>query len=220
MTRHEKQYSVDGAPRGVGIGSVFAILLCALVDSQAEVIHFDFEDDQAGWHVETKHNSKGVMGVTTSIKKKKRGSQSMLITLDLNGMDPVRSSGEVIVDVRRNSGSGQLRGVNMDGGVIEMMVFAPRDAMGDIRKPNGLQIFVKDEEWRSEYGPWVPIQSGRWMRLRLEPSSLSPKGGDAALGFDPKRVALIGIRVATPPDSKSIYQGPIYIDEITCQLAK
>lgn len=58
--------------------------------------------------------------------------------------------------------------VDMSNHTITAWVYAPNGARGQTRRPNGFQIFVKDSDWRSQYGTWFNItEEDRWVLIKL-----------------------------------------------------
>jgi hypothetical protein len=80
--------------------------------------------------------------------------------------------------------------------------------------PNGFQVFVKDSEYRGEYGTWHNITEEEWFPVTLTVSATKPRGGWIARDFDPTQIIMIGLKMGAGDGSIAQYQGPIYIDAI------
>ena len=167
---------------------------------------YGFESGVEGWAPETSWpDSLGINEVAQS-DLARLGKHSLMLTADLEGGHPNRSKGEAFV---------QIPIQNLENKPITAWVFVPRRAIGDAKRPNGIQVFVKDELWRGEYGTWWDIFEGwveDWFQVTLTPSGSPPPNGYMAPGFDPTQIRAVGIKVAIGDGSKREYNGPIYVD--------
>ena len=62
---------------------------------------------------------------------------------------------------------------------------------------------------RSLYGAWTPIEGEQWMKVALAVSRTAVRDGQVDAGFDPVRVAYVGVKVGTPDRSSARYDGPL-----------
>lgn len=122
--------------------------------------------------------------------------------------DGGKSKGEAFVMVTED----------LDGQAITAWVWCPPGSSGDPSRPNGIQLFVKDSKWSSEYGPWKNIgthlPTGTWAQVTMTPSN--PKGQNEYMtpGFNPTDIVVIGIKVARGDGSTITYAGDFYLDEV------
>ena len=65
---------------------------------------------------------------------------------------------------------------------------------------------------------WVDIEERRWMKVSITPSKEGTKGTYTQLGFNPNKVALIGLKIGAAEYSTTPYDGPIYIDRVTYEM--
>ena len=96
-------------------------------------------------------------------------------------------------------------------------VYIPEEALGNPKIPNGVQVFVKDKEWKSEYGTWWnidPADVNSWQQITLTPSKSAPPSGYMDSEFDPTQIRVVGVKIAVGDGSVARYRGPIYIDAV------
>ena len=171
---------------------------------------YGFESGTMGWAHETWEDSQGVTAVAQSREQAKLGKHSFKLTVDLEGGHPNRSKGEAYVEIPPQ---------NLENKQITVWVYVPRMALGDPRIPNGIQVFVKDNDknWRGEYGTWWAITAARvdsWQQVTLTPSRVAPPDGYMAPGFDPTQIRAVGVKVAIGEGAEAMYEGPIYVDTV------
>lgn len=146
----------------------------------------------------------------------KFGCYSSALIVDLTGGDENRSKGEAYVDMLSDPPAGEKAPLDLEGVTITIWMYVPRDAVGDPSKPNGAQMFVRDENLKSEYGSWFDLSghTDEWVSLRLTPSRQTPPMGCMDEGFDPQNIIAVGVRVGAGTGSTATYSGPIYVDGI------
>ena len=186
---------------------VFAVLFFWLITRPCiDPTKFGFENGEMGWIVQTYPDSQGVTKLAQSVEQAKICKHSLKLTLDLEGSHKSRSKGEVFVDIPVQ---------DLGGKSLSVWVFIPKTAVGSITHPNGVQVFVKDNNNKSEYGTWweiTPSKTGTWQQVTLTPSSTAPAYGSMEDGFDPTHIKYIGVKFATSEGSKDKYNGSVYID--------
>lgn len=123
--------------------------------------------------------------------------------------------GEAFVYLSGHAPSGMDAPVNLEGVTLRCWIYAPWFSAGDLNHPNGLQIFVKDENWRSEYDTWVNIEEGQWNEVTLTPSRQTPHWGFKDAGFDPTHIIMIGVKVGAGSGSRDQFDGAFYLDTFT-----
>ena len=97
-------------------------------------------------------------------------------------------------------------------------------AGGDSHRPNGVQLFAKSvenlgkksEKWCSKYGPWKNLsgKEGHWFKIFLVIDNKERYGGYKEECFDPRNIAIIGVKFGVGDYSKRDYEGPAYIDAL------
>jgi hypothetical protein len=169
---------------------------------------YGFESEPIVWEQQMYPDSQGVTEVAQSSELVECGKHSLKLTTDLEGGHLNRSKGEAYVEIDVQ---------NLEGKPITVWVYVPRGAVGDPQKPNGIQVFVKDKDWRSEYGTWwniTPAKVDRWCQVTLTPTRSRDSVASITPGFDPTQIRAVGVKVAIGDGSIAKYKGPIYIDAV------
>jgi hypothetical protein len=100
---------------------------------------------------------------------------------------------------------------------ISVWVYVSKEAVGDPNKPNGIQLFVKDQNWYSEYGTWFNLagNTDKWVQISFTPSIIAPpNGGYVDSLFDPSKIITVGVKIGAGGGSTTSFKGPIYIDGV------
>lgn len=169
---------------------------------------YGFESGTMGWTHQTYSDSKGVTEVAQSNDQAKSGKYSLKLSVDLEGGHENRTKGEAYMQIAVQS---------LENKAVTVWVYIPKEAVGDPKKPNGVQVFVKDTNWKAAYGTWWDITPGRvdsWQQVTLMPSKTVPPDGYMEPGFDPTQIRAVGAKVAIGDGSTATYEGPIYIDAV------
>lgn len=176
---------------------------------------YGFESGVMGWMHQTLEDSQAVTAVAQSERNvAKLGCYSLKLTVDLGDRQVNKSKGEAYVDIRFFLPAKVTAPLNLEGVQISAWVYVP-GAAGSPDRPNGVQLFVKDQNWRSEYGRWFNLTSARWILVTLTPLRTTPlRGGYMESGFDPTKIIMVGIKVGAGAGSETPYLGPIYVDAI------
>lgn len=183
---------------------------------------YEFEFGQMEWRPET--GNQAIRRVAQSTDWAKSGKGSLELEVELDGGDENLAQGEAFVDLRFNPPPGLEVSdpIDLEGIPVTIWVNAPEEAAGDLKKPNGVQVFAKDQDNRTEYGKWRNLttrdDAEGWMAITLTPTSDPSEGVEMDLGFDPSRIILIGIKIAVGRGSTATYTGSIWIDEICWQM--
>lgn len=164
------------------------------------------------WQHQTYSDSQAVTRVMRSSDRAHTGGHSLKLVTRLVGDDPNISKGEAFVDLRYHAPSGVDVPANLGGLTLRVWIYAPKGSGGDAEHPNGLQIFVKDENWHSEYGTWVNIREEQWNEVTLTPSRETPNSGWMDKDFDPTRILMVGVKVAIGSGSRARFDGAFYVD--------
>jgi hypothetical protein len=175
---------------------------------------YSFESGSMGWVAQDYEDSKACVQAEWSDEAAKDGEHSLKCLMDLIGEDSQKSKGEVWVDMSDNPPSGKTIPTDLTNRTISAWVYAPRGSKGDRNRPNGFQIFVKDENWKTEYGPWANVVEGQWVKISLTVSATKPASGYKDAEFDPSRIMAIGVKMGAGGGSTAKFDGTIYIDAI------
>lgn len=175
--------------------------IISVVDSS----RYGFESGKMGWRGQTYFDSQAVTQIAQTTERSYRGSGSLKLTVNLQGGHKNTSKGEAFV-VRPPE--------NLQGKKMTAFLYAPAGSAGDFNRPNGVQVFVKDRNFRSLYGTWLKLLEDDWFEVSLTVSTTEPIDGYIDEGFDPQSIAIVGIKVAIGEGSSNTYAGPIYIDAV------
>jgi hypothetical protein len=168
---------------------------------------YGFEQGAEGWTT-----TGGCIAARQSKERTKSGQFALELAMQLGSAE---RQGEAWVDMRKSRppGVGDVP-LNLDGHTVRAYVYAPRGAKGDSRRPNGFQLFVKDDEWRAAYGPWQNVIEEEWVRIELEVGAPAAPGGFVAAGFDPGKIIAVGVKLGLPPDAPAAFSGSVYLDAV------
>ncbi|HKQ79855.1 MAG TPA: hypothetical protein VJ810_39545 [Blastocatellia bacterium] len=182
----------------------------------SQTIHerYGFESGAEGWKPTQNESSSAIQSVSKSPARKYIGNYSLRLELDLRGSHAMLSKGEAFVDMQNYPPYGVPIPIDLTGREISISVWLPAGLRGPDSSPNGLQVFSKDVNFKSEYGAWENIQENTWMQVKLTPSTIIPTGGTMDPGFDPTRIRIIGLKIGTADASTDSYKGELYIDSV------
>lgn len=162
--------------------------------------------------------TKAVTSVDSSVNEKALfGQYSARLNVNLVGGSSPNAKGEAFIDMRFPpsipTGYTNPSPYDFTGQTVECWVWVPPEAWGNPTGPNGLRLYLKDEEsFDSEYSQWLNLDpralpNNNWFRVAL------PVGQGERFGnFDPTHVILLGIQFAANSAFTGSYQGPIYVD--------
>jgi len=175
------------------------------------------------WKPQTYFDSQAIPSANVTTNKAHSGRGALELIVDsLNWFDPHRKSGETFVDMRYHPPQCDLPNcvaipVNLCGVTISAWVYCDSGSSGNPTRPNGLQIFVKDKEWKSFYGTWHNIelvQEGKWRQVTITPSMTAPPGGYMEPGFDCSNIIAIGLKIGAGGGSTTTFSGKCWLDDI------
>jgi hypothetical protein len=166
------------------------------------------------WVAQDYDDSQACTQVSFSDERHFDGSCSLKMMMNLVPGDKHKSKGEALVDMRTSPPMGEHIPVSMLGRTVTAWIYAPWGARGEPDKPSGFQVFVKDTNGKSEYGPWHNVREGEWFKVSLNVSPYTPKPEDMQSGFDPSRIVVVGVKMAAGDGSKEKYNGPVFVDAV------
>ena len=179
---------------------------------------YSFENNYSGWISQTYYDTMACTKVSNSTEAAKDGQFSLRLDMDLVGNDGNKSRGEAWVDMRYFPPPAlemPFKPLDFNNRTITMWVYAPTGTTGDINRPNGLQIFVKDIHWNGSYSTWTNVVEDEWVQLTFTVSSAGVENGYIEPGFDPSQIIAVGVKLAAGGRSSAVYRGPIYIDAVS-----
>ncbi|MFH0953267.1 MAG: beta-galactosidase [Verrucomicrobiota bacterium] len=175
---------------------------------------YGFTTSPMGWEVSTDMTARAATNLLRITNPPSNATAALRINLKLVATNVPQRAGEAFVMMVNNPPFGAEPPVNLSGRVVRARVFCPSGLRGIATNANGLQLFVKDSNYKSFYGSWTHIQQGYWMEVSATPSTVAPTNGFMEPGFDPTKVALVGVKIAAPPNSTATYTGYVYVDGV------
>jgi hypothetical protein len=177
------------------------------VSSNDSTAKFDFESGTEGWKSENWKDFRGSYGVEQTTEYSKSGRCALVLNCD----STENTKREAFVDLRTDFNAP----LNLEGKTIKCWILIPSsDVIGDPH--NGVQLFVKsvknegrsNEQWFTEYGEWYDLsgRTGSWFTITLKPGIETSKQGDSKKGFDPQKIVVMGIKIATGKGSSSSFK--------------
>lgn len=185
-----------------------------IADAPTPRTGFDFEEGSKGWRCQDLEQIKGCSSVASTADQHRSGNQSLEIILSINGADPTGNRGEALAPIANVDALGKEVPLNLSGRTISAWIYSPQGSAGPSDNPNGLQLFVKDSQFRSLYGPWFKVVEGGWVPVRIKVSTIAEDTGHVNDGFDPTHLVVFGVKFAAGGNSPAIYKGSIYVDDI------
>jgi len=181
-------------------------------------IRFDFEKNNMGWIPQSYVNNWAILAAFHSGQYYNTGSSSLALNLKLIGGDRYLDQGEVYVNMLQTPPEGIVAPLDLEGVQIVMWVKIPKNVVRSDRV-GGMQLFLKDEEWRSLYGQYIELDPrsriGEWINLTLVPGKEDLRLVYMSPGFNAKKVIAIGLRIDACGTVGCIYEGNIFIDSVS-----
>lgn len=194
----------------------------ALSTATSPIVGYGFDNNPMGWVPETRLEAQAIYDVGQEIKF---GKGSLVLKIELIGNNPEKSKGEVFVNLSSNPPleETETAPLDLEGKPINVVIYAPWEAIGIPSNPNGIQIFVRDSNDRSQYGVWTNLafdNTNEWISVTWLPSlKTTPeeesKGASTDDGFDPSKINIIGLKIGAGDAFDKSFIGSIWIDEVT-----
>lgn len=191
----------------------------------ADTAKYNFETTTQGWQAQTWIDSQGITAVARDTSKAKNGVASLRCTVNLQGGDETQlpnTKGEAWVDMQNNPPAGVTVPVNLSNATVSVWLFLPQEAAGDPSRPNGIQIFFKDNNWRNRYSSWHNIgnppyglETDTWVQIQINCATENWAYDEP--GFDMTRVRAVGVKIGTGGGSTATFNGYIWIDSFDWQ---
>ncbi len=149
------------------------------------------------WLAQDYADSRGVTSV-------RQVGTTLVADARLVGGDWQRAKGEVYSDLRYFVGVEDSY-LDLRARSVKAVVRVPAAFVGDRSRPNGIQVFVKDSSFRSQYGPWVNVSGAGDIAAGL---AVGTSGAAfTAPGFDPSKVRVLGVKIAIGTGSVATFTG-------------
>lgn len=177
---------------------------------------YGFETSTMGWKNQTWVDSQAITAVTQTTTKAKLGLGSIQCTVNLIGGDANKGKGEAYVEDMRVPASkpnGATAPVNLSAATVTVWVYLPAAAVGDISKPNGIQLFFKDSSWKSAYSTWYNIgtdlPTDTWSQVTV---NIATESWPYTENPDFTNIVQVGVKIGAGTDSVATFSGNIWID--------
>lgn len=184
----------------------------------ATVERFGFERDADGWRCLDAEQGAGCVALRRSDEEAKAGDYALQLDVVLEPRNQSRRNAEVAWDAVGESGApsqtGSTQPLDLRDKTVSLWVYATTGAEGEAESPNGLQLFVKDREWRSHYGAWTNIEPERWVQLSLSVGEAGD-GEHVDESLEPAAIRLIGLKMSLGGKSQLPFEGPLFVDAVS-----
>jgi hypothetical protein len=203
----------------LSIVKIMAILSLIMTVSFAQATEnetyvFDFENNSLeDWAISSSPDEQSIDNLRITTQEHYEGNAALALDVHLDDSFPYLEQGM----------AGVMLPGNMENRTISVHIKLPPEASGHQSFPNGVQLFVKDINYRCQMSQWknigeYGIPTDQWEEITFRPTSSGLNAGYTQENFDPKRIILVGIKIAAgdntnPTFNTSIpFQGTIYID--------
>ena len=176
------------------------------------------------WEPQTYTDSQGVTGVLPEPGHDGHGGTILRMICDAAGADDHRSKGEALLastgaDAKVGDGMSVEFG-DATGKTLSADIFAPAAAAGPLPShSNGIQLFVKDANGGSQYGPWYNLSDhpDAWFTAAMQVGGPLNAFTSTDPPFDPTLVNTVGVKFGISPDvgPTFTYTGSIDVDNVT-----
>ena len=195
-----------------GKSDAFVVKLDGYLSALPSLFNFETATSE-GWQASTQKGELGVSGVNVSSEQSYSGEYSLAMSVHLNAADADLNGGAAFVMVPGN----------MAGSPITAWLKLPKGATGDPAHPNGVQLFVKDQDFRIQMSAWqnigTDIPEDQWTKIKFTPATTNPTGGYTDAGFDPSQVIVVGVKLSAGNGSQTPFHGVCYLDIVTVETA-
>jgi hypothetical protein len=184
-------------------------------------VRYGFNKNTMGWDYQTVSGNRAIFNVKQSSGPTESSQGSLQAQVELIGKSEQESKGETFVNLFTNPPDGENAPLDLEGKLITMRINVPSAAIGDGNSFNGIQVFVKDVEDRSQYGKWVNLgadNTDRWIDVSLRPlpeDEIDPDVIYTSPGFDPSKIYLVGLKIGSGKDFDGEFKGFVWIDEVS-----
>ena len=125
------------------------------------------------------------------------------------------AKGEMVLDLKYVYGLESSVPVDMSNRTITMEIEIPPEFIGPAWAPNGVQVAVKDDKFRSQYGSWINCTRAGTVVAELAPSLVTPPWGYTDAGFNPSQIRVLLVKFAINDASQMRFTGQINVKKVT-----
>lgn len=219
VTGRKTLYAIGMVLCAVLLGAVIAVKFGLLggPGGSTEPGSYGFESGTQGWMFRVYADSMAITRVAQStenaIENAIEGSKSLECTVTLVGGDPGMSKGEVYVDLTKNPPLGITPPLNLTNKTVSVWLYLPLEAMGDHSKPNGIQLFFKDADFKSKYSTWQNIEgdivTDQWSQITVNTATESWAWDE---GCNLTSIVEMGLKIGTGGGSTENWSGTFLMD--------
>jgi hypothetical protein len=174
-------------------------------------VRYSFEPDQQGWRADDYLDITGVVAVAQSTNYGLHGTQALRLDMGIRNAGTNRTKGAAKVDMRWYPPPTVRAPFDLEGREINAYVYCPEGTGGSGGQVNEMKLFVQSgTNFAAEYSAPVTMRAGKWVELKLTPSTTAPPGGWKAPGFTPTNITGMGLECSMV----GTYTGALYLDNI------
>lgn len=159
---------------------------------------------QADWQPQDYQDSQGLTAVRPE-------SGRLVATAHLVGGHAHYSKGEIWLDLQYFPGLEGKVPLDLRRYTLTVDVEVPATFRGSSARPNGVQVFVKDDTWKSQYSRWINLIAGGRFTATIQPSTRAIPEGHTDPGFNPARIRSLGVKFGIGGGSSATYEGSLVI---------
>ena len=143
---------------------------------------------------------------------------ALILHCQLDGSSAEQASGEALLDLKYQQPFKSDVPVDMTDKTISVELYVPDDFVAPSSCPNGIQAFVKDENFCSNYGTWHNATKRGKFVFTFQPSG-QEEGGRTAPSFRPDKIREVGLKVGVNAQSSHRFEGRIRVTKVEIQDA-
>lgn len=169
---------------------------------------YNFEDGTQEWQKASEDDGSAVINVSQDTSKAYKGSGSLKVDVKLIKGTQEKAGVEVYFDDP----------VDMTGKTLTIHMYIDPAIKGT---NNGIQIFVKDDDWSYGAGPWISVTDDKvdkWIEVSLnfENPGWSWSGGGSDNNLDITKIKAIGVKIQMGEQTPAgeTLEGSYWLDSI------
>lgn len=185
-----------------------------------DISYYNFESGLTdNWVKSSYKDSLGVEDVAAVSSRSAVGDYSLKLEVHLVSGSDNLAKGEAFVDMRRHKPFGWNQvPVDLNQKTVSLWTYVPAKLKGEFpTAPNGLQVFVKDNNYKSWYSEFIKvgttIPTNSWYKLEIDIDEDEAAYKDADV--DLTKVIILGVKIGTADSSSNVSaHSAFYIDAI------
>ncbi len=170
-------------------------------------LRYDFEPNSQGWEKETYVGPPaitGIVAVSQSTNYAVHGTNSLKMDVNIQCVPYTnRQAGAAKVDMRWYPPPVVRAPFDLENKVVNAYIYCPAgSASTNASWPNQVRLYVNDTNWNAQYGTFIHMKDGQWVKCSLTVTTNS--------GFLASQVIGIGVDISMV----GTYNGPLYLDAV------